>query len=219
MRPELRELLISQTKNLEVQLGKNELEKFEKYLELIQEYNQRLNLTSIKDEPGIVVKHFLDSLAGHQFLKSGWFIADLGSGMGCPGIPLKIARPSLRLILIESNHKKSAFINQVIRALGLENARAIAHNAEDKNFQLGLARQLDAILVRAFGTLYKTTKIASPYLKPNGRLVAYKGPEGEKELTEYQEDIYKHRFQLEEKFSFSLALEMGERVLLVFKKF
>jgi len=218
MRPELRDLILSCSEPFSCQLGEKELEQFSRYLDLILEYNQKLNLTGISDEKGIVVKHFIDSLAGHQFLKNNWFVADFGAGMGCPGIPLKILRPSLKLILLESNQKKSAFINQAIRNLKLENARAVAQRAEDKNFQTSLSGQLNAVLARALGKLDLILKLAQPYLKNGGRVIAYKGPQAEAELEAAKDVIVKLGFRQERIYDYELALEMGNRKLVMMKK-
>lgn len=218
MRPELKELLVSGAERFSLRLSEKAVAQLARYLELILEYNQKLNLTGIETEEGIVIKHFLDSLSAYQFLKNNWFIADFGSGMGCPGIPLKIVRPSLKLILLESHQKKSAFLNLVVRNLNLENTRAIAQRAEDKNFQMNFRGQLDAVLARAFGKLDLILKLSEPYLKTGGRVIVYKGPQIEPELKSAEKFLAHSQFQQERIFDYELPREMGSRKLLVFKK-
>ncbi len=218
MRPELRNLLLKEAEKFELKLQEDELKQFQKYLKLIQEYNQKINLTAIKDEQGIVVKHFLDSLAGALFLKKGWFVADFGSGMGCPGLALKIARKDLRMILLESKQKKVAFLNLVIRQLGLKNIQAIAQRIDHRVFQNVLAGQIDAVLARAFGRLGQLFSLSAPYLKKGGILIAYKGPKWKEELEKTEKEQRKFSFKLVDSYHYQFPFQMGERFLLVFKK-
>jgi len=218
MRPELKDLLLAEAEKFSARLSENQLKMFEDYLLLIQKYNTRLNLTAIEDEQGIVVKHFIDSLAGCGFLEHNRLVLDIGSGMGCPGIALKIAVPELKMFLLESNRKKAAFINQVIRSLNLQNARAVARRAEDKDFQAGLAGQVDAVLSRAVGRLDWLAELAAPYLKKGGRLLAYKGREAEKELAESAPTLMQRGLKHEASSSYELPSKGGSRVLLVLRK-
>jgi 16S rRNA (guanine527-N7)-methyltransferase len=218
MRPELRELLSLEAQKLTARLGQKELELFDRYLTLIQEYNKKLNLTGISDESGIVVKHFIDSLAGAGFVKDRWFVIDVGSGMGCPGLALKIVKPGLKIILLESNQKKCAFINQVIRSLKLANARAMAHRAEEKTFAASMENQIDAIFARAVGRLDLLSALGKPYLKNNGRLIAYKGPDAQKEFDEHKVAVEKNHFKFDKIFNYELPLQNGPRALVILKK-
>ncbi len=218
MQPENIKLLKQEAQKLSLELNENQLKRFELYLNLIIEYNSKINLTAIKDEKGIVVKHFIDSLAGAKFLGKGWFVADFGSGMGCPGLALKIAREDLKMILLESNQKKVAFLNQVIRKLSLENIKAIAQRVDDKMFQLVLAGQIDAVLARAFGKLDLIAKLASPYLKKGGIVLAYKGPKAFEEVKQFKKEIEKNKLKLKDSFQFTFPDNMGERIILVLKK-
>jgi len=218
MRPELKDLLLAEAEKFSARLSENELAMFASYLALIRSCSEKLNLTGIGDEDGIVVKHFIDSLAGHEFLDENRLVLDIGSGMGCPGIALKIARPSLKMILLESNHKKAAFINQVIRSLGLQNARGVARRAEDKDFQAGLSGQVDAVLSRAAVRLDLLLELAAPYLKKGGRLLAYKGREAEKEMADSLPALKQNGFANEDIFRYELPFGSGSHVLLVLSK-
>jgi len=218
MRPELRELLGAEAQKFSVFIRENEIELFDRYLGLIQEYNKKLNLTGISDENGIVVKHFIDSLSAASFVKDRWFLMDVGSGMGCPGLAIKIVKPGLKIILLESNQKKCAFINQVIRSLKLENARAIARRAEDKNFSAGIQGQIDAMLARAVGKLDLLSALSKPYLRKNGKLIAYKGPEAQKEFDEHKAAIEKNHFKFDKILNYELPLQNGPRALVILKK-
>lgn len=218
MRSELKELLKSESARYSVRLDAKAMAQFERYMDLLQEYNQKLNLTGIESEEGIVIKHFLDSLSAHQFLKNNWFVADFGSGIGCPGIPLKIVKPGLKLILLESNQKKCAFINLVVRNLKLTDARAIAHRAEDRAFQTSLAGSLNAILARALGKLDLILKLSAPYLKMGGRVIAYKSAQIEDELKQAEKILAQLGFRQERIFEYALPSDAGLRKLVILKK-
>ena len=218
MRPDLKDLLLAGAEKFSARMGDPELSLFDEYLSLILKYNEKLNLSGIDDEDGIVVKHFIDSLAAHGFLQDGWFAVDIGSGMGCPGLALKITRPSLRMILLESNHKKSAFINQAIRALGLKDARAVPERAENKVFQQSIAGRGDAVISRAVGKLDLLSGLASPYLKQGGRLIAYKGGNAEQEYSSSRDAVVKNGFAEKEIFKYKLPFGAGDRSLVVLEK-
>jgi len=218
MRPELKRLIITEAEKFYARLADAELELLDRYLALIRKYNEKLNLTGIADERGIVVKLFIDSLSAHRYLKDGWLVLDLGSGMGCPGIVLKVARPSLSMILVESNRRKSAFINQAIRALSLADCRSAPERAEDKTFRESLAGRVDAVLARALGKLDLLCRLSGPYLKSKGRLIAYKGPEADQELSRAKAAIDSSGFAEPEIFRYKLPFGEGERALVVLKK-
>lgn len=218
MRPDLKDLLAAEAEKFGAQLSAEQLDSFDSYLSLIQEYNQKLNLTGIDDEDGIVIKHFIDSLAAADFIGGDCFVLDIGSGMGCPGIALKIAKPGLRMILLESNHKKSAFINQVARTLRLSNTRAVAERAESAKPLADLAGRVDAVLARALGKLPMLAGMAGPYLKPGGRLIAFKGANVEQELLELHSHKKNAGFVHSGSFDYNLPFNRGARKLVILEK-
>jgi len=218
MRPDLKDLLLAESEKFGARLGDEQMDAFDRYLSLIREYNQKLNLTGIGDEDGIVIKHFIDSLAAAEFMEKDWLVLDIGSGVGCPGIALKIAEPGLRMILLESNHKKCAFINQVARTLKLGNTRAVAERAESAKPLADLAGRVDAALVRALGKLSMLAGLAGPYLKPGGKLIAYKGVNVEQELQELQSSKPGRGFVHSRTFDYNLPFNSGARKLVVLEK-
>jgi 16S rRNA (guanine527-N7)-methyltransferase len=161
-----------------VLLSAGELQSISTYIDLLRRWNARINLTAIRDEDEIVTRHFGESLfaADHLFPKStsegpgsGFVastpeVADLGSGAGFPGIPIKLWAPTIRLTLIESNHKKIAFLREVARALTLTDINIKAVRAET------LAERFDVLTVRAVERFDKMLGIAARLLAPSGRL-------------------------------------------------
>ena len=122
--------------------------KFDVYVELLQKWNEKYNLTSITDPDNIKTDHFDDSLAPLPLLEDSKRLVDLGTGAGFPGIPLKMARPELEVVLIDAKRKKVSFCNEVIRTLGLQDIEAIQGRAEDPYLYRSLGL-FDAVISRA----------------------------------------------------------------------
>lgn len=149
------------------------------YLALLEKWNRVYNLTAIRDSRRAVSHHLLDCLAILPYLE-GPKIADVGSGAGLPGIPLALARPDWRVTLVESSHKKIAFLRQAAIELALTNIVVEAGRAED--FQA--AEGFDEVVSRALSDLEEFARIAGHLPAPRGRLVAMKGPHPHKEMTQ-----------------------------------
>ena len=140
------------------------------YINLLLQQNRTLNLTAIIDPLEAVTKHLLDSLSVAQDVPSGK-VVDVGSGGGCPGIPLAIIRPENQFILVESKNKKADFLNTTIQALKLKNTKVICQRAEN----IELTKKADAIVCRALGSIPYFISVAGHMLKKQGRLLAMKG--------------------------------------------
>lgn len=147
------------------------------YLDLLQRWNRTFNLTAIRVPADMVVRHLLDSLAVHPYVKGGRLL-DVGSGAGLPGIPLALADPTRTVVLIDSNGKKARFLRQVVLELALANVTVVQARAE--NFRP--ATPFDAIIARAFADLPALWRIAQPLLAPEGQVLAMKGREPTGEL-------------------------------------
>ena len=145
------------------------------YLALLLRWNQTYNLTAVRDPAEMVTKHLLDSLAMHPFVDdiaaAGGSLADLGTGAGLPGIPLAIAKPGLRVTLVESAGKKARFMREAVRQLGLDSVRV----AESRIEALDEPGRYDAITARALATLPLIVDLGGHLLRPGGRLLAMKG--------------------------------------------
>ena len=153
------------------------------YLALLDRWNKTYNLTAIRDPREMVTRHLLDSLAMHPFVDDlaarGGALADLGTGPGLPGIPLAIAKPGLRVTLVESNGKKARFLREAVRQLKLGNANV----AESRIEAFDARGRFDAITARALATLPLILELGGHLLKPEGRLLAMKGVVPEDEIA------------------------------------
>ena len=162
----------------------------EKVLELLAE--ERASVSSVVDERAWRV-HVADSLTGLEVpeLREATRIADVGAGAGFPGLALAVALPAAQIDLIESVGRKCAFMNRAIATAGIANATV--HNSRSEEWAAGEGRELyDAVTARAVGRLSTLAELASPLLKPNGVLIAWKGkrdPEEESQLEKAAESL------------------------------
>jgi 16S rRNA (guanine527-N7)-methyltransferase len=145
-------------------------ERLERYLALLEKWNRTYNLTAIREPGRMVTHHVLDSLAVLPHVR-GPNVLDVGSGAGLPGIPLAIASPALAVTLLDSSHKKTAFLQQAIGELALANATVV--NARIESWQAG--GRFDTIVSRAFADLGEFVSAAARLLTPGGTIAAMKG--------------------------------------------
>ena len=148
------------------------------YINLLLEQNRATNLTAINDPLEAVTKHLVDSLSVEKYVL-GTRVVDVGSGGGCPGIPLAIVKPERHFILVESKNKKADFLNRTAQALDLENITVICQRAENVNL-----KNIDTIICRALGSISYFIAVAGHMLKKQGRLLAMKGKIPHSELSE-----------------------------------
>ena len=148
---------------------------FAKYLDLLLEANLTMNLTRITDRAQAELLHVADALTLLQYLPAGAIaLADLGSGGGVPGLPLAIARPDARVVLIESTKKKAVYLRKAVEALGLTNVRVSDERVEDVG-QSGRRGSFDVVTARAVAALPWLVEWAMPLLRQGGVLLAQKG--------------------------------------------
>lgn len=144
-------------------------------------WNKTTNLTAITDPHGIAVKHMVDSAAALKTIPDHAKVLDLGSGGGFPGIPLKVLKPSLSLVMMDASRKKVSFLKHVIRTLSLDDATAIHGRGEDLAENEDFMGQFDVVISRAFSSLDTFIPMARPFLKKGGVMVAMKGRDYEQE--------------------------------------
>ncbi len=151
------------------------VEQFDFYLTQLKLWNARVNLTGLKTDRDMVVKHFLDSLAVLPFLGPARSLADLGSGPGFPGLALKLVRPELKLTLVEARAKKAAFLEYLVSCLKLRDVEVVqTHLTVEQAREWG--PRFEAVVSRATYILLRFMEVAAPLLLPGGLALALKGP-------------------------------------------
>lgn len=167
-------------------LSLKQLAQFERYYGLLTEWNEKINLTAITAPQDVAVKHFADSLLARQMLNewSGKSLIDIGTGAGFPGVPLKIAEPSLQLTLFDSLQKRLNFLDILCRELELKDVQTVHGRAEDGGRAADLREKFDIATARAVAKLPVLLEYALPFVKVGGYFLALKGPELEEELAQ-----------------------------------
>ncbi|MBR3325513.1 MAG: 16S rRNA (guanine(527)-N(7))-methyltransferase RsmG [Clostridia bacterium] len=165
-------------------LNDNQTKMFEEYMNLLLEWNQRMNLTAITEKDEIILKHFVDSLTISKYIKNYSSLIDIGTGAGFPGIPLKIYDDSLNIVLLDSLNKRVNFLNEVIIKLKLENIYAIHGRAEEIARYADYREKFDVATSRAVANLSVLLEYMLPFVKMNGLCICMKGNNVKDELND-----------------------------------
>lgn len=163
---------------LGVELPARAVERMVAHLELLAQWNRRVNLTAIRDFDAMVIRHLLDSLAIARFVR-GESLIDLGSGAGFPGLPLAVAMPQLHVTLLDSRLRRVEFLRAVCAELQLDNAEVARARVEDYR----PARKFDTLAARAFAPLGRTLQLTRHLHRPGARLLAMKGRAPDAEIA------------------------------------
>ncbi len=174
-----RKILISGIASLNLTVNDNQVEQLLDFIKLIEKWNKAYNLTAIRDREEMARLHILDSLAILSHIE-GQRVIDIGTGAGLPGIPLAIFLPETRFTLLDSNAKKTRFVQQVVLELKLKNVEVVHSRAEDFHPE----QAYDAVLTRAFASLPEIVKLTAHLQAKNGVLLAMKGQNLDEELAQ-----------------------------------
>ena len=213
-----KETLFTQAQSIGINLDETALERFKTYYEMLVDYNTRMNLTAITEENEVIVKHFCDSLypLAKFDIKENAKVIDVGTGAGFPGIPLLIARPDLKLTLLDGLNKRLVFLQDVLDALGLQ-AEIVHARAEEGATDKKYREKFDVATSRAVARLNVLSEYCLPYIKKGGRFLALKGPAATQELSEAQKALNVLGGELEVSVEYSLS-DNSERTILSVKK-
>lgn len=149
----------------------------------LQEVNSHMNLTAIRDEDGILVKHIADSLKIAKYIPQNAKILDVGCGGGFPSLPLAIARPDVFVTSLDSTEKKVNYVGETARLLELSNLTTLCGRAEELGHDPTLRESFDAVTARAVASLPVLCELCLPFVKPKGIFVAMKSGNVEEELA------------------------------------
>ena len=205
---------------LGIELSDKQLEQFRQYYEMLVEKNKVMNLTAITEWDEVIDKHFIDSISLIKAcdLSGEKYVLDLGCGAGFPGIPLKIAFPNLKMVLLDSLNKRILFLKDVIETLGLENIEALHGRAEDYARKPEYREQFDYCVSRAVANLTTLSEYCIPYVKEGGSFISYKSGKVKEEVKEVKTALFLLGGKMDEMVTFELPETDMERIFVKIKK-
>ena len=216
---EFKDELIIQAKKIDVILDEEQIQKFYKYMELLLEWNEKINLTAIVEPRDVILKHFVDSLTICKELQKNKTLADIGTGAGFPGIPVKILRPDLDITLIDSLNKRVNFLTMVIEALKLEKIIALHGRIEDFGKNKKYREKFDYVTSRAVANLSTLSEYMIPLVKIGGKCICMKGSNIDEELKNAGKAIKTLGGKIEKVDTFCLPdTDMGRNIILIKKE-
>ena len=204
--------------NIEINLNKKQIEQFYDYMKILLEWNEKINLTAIVKEEEIILKHFVDCLTILKNIEQGTKLIDVGTGAGFPGIPVKIARNDVEIVLMDSLNKRINFLNEVIEKLKLEKITTIHSRAEELGKNKEYREKFDIATSRAVANLSTLSEYMMPFIKINGKCICMKGSEIEEEKEQAKKAINVLGGKIQNIDTFSLPQSDIKRNVVIIKK-
>lgn len=195
------------------------VKRFNRYYELLIEWNKNINLTAITEPEDVMIKHFLDSSALLKYMDlSGKNIIDVGTGAGFPGIVIKILNPDCKITLLDSLNKRVLFLNEVIKELKLESISSVHGRAEDFAHDNKYREKYDIVTSRAVANLSTLSEYCIPFAKVGGMFVPYKSGNIDEEIVEAKRALSVLNSSVTKVEKYSLPCTDYERSLVFIKK-
>jgi 16S rRNA (guanine527-N7)-methyltransferase len=201
-------------------LTKEQLDQFEKYYQILVEWNEKMNLTAITDKADVYLKHFYDSISAafyFDFTKP-FHLCDVGAGAGFPSIPLKIVFPHLEVTIVDSLNKRISFLNHLANELTLKNVHFIHDRAETFGVNPNYREGFEVVTARAVARMSVLSELCLPLVKVGGHFLAMKAAHAKDELEMGQKAITTLGGRVEKIVTFTLPMEESERTILIIKK-
>ena len=192
--------------------------KFEKYMNILLDWNSKINLTAITEKEDIILKHFKDSLSVEKHIPSGAKVIDVGTGAGFPGVPLKIVRNDISLTLLDSLNKRIKFLDELLKELDINDVETVHSRAEEAGHNKAYREQYDIAISRAVANLSVLSEYLLPFVKVGGYAICMKGPNIEEELNNSKTAIKELGGEIERIENFKLETTDIERNIILIKK-
>lgn len=202
----------------DIEINEEQIKSFEKYMNLLLEWNEKINLTAITQPEEVKLKHFVDSLTVLKYINDDDKVIDIGTGAGFPGIPLKIMKKNAKITLLDSLNKRINFLNIVIETLNLSNIQAIHGRAEEIARNKLYREKYDVAVSRAVANLSILTEYMLPFVKVGGKCICMKGANVNEELKKAKNAIKELGGEVERVDNFYLSDNDNERNIIVIKK-
>lgn len=219
MDSELKKLLIDGANEFNIHLKEEQIDKFFRYKNILKEWNEKINLTAIEEDREVIIKHFIDSLSILPLIKDEKVnLIDVGTGAGFPGIPVKIARESIEVTLLDSLDKRVKFLNEVIKENSLKGIKALHGRAEEKGVLPEFREKFDICTARAVANLPVLIEYCLPFVKVGGCFIAMKGSSTD-EIDNSKKALDIIGGKLEEVKDFNLPFSDSKRNIIIIRKF
>ena len=209
---------VQRLKDFNIKINDEQIKRFMNYMNLLLEWNEKINLTAITQPDEVKLKHFVDSLTVLKYINNDDKVIDIGTGAGFPGIPLKIMNENTKITLLDSLNKRINFLNIVIETLNLRNIQAIHGRAEEIARNKLYREKYDVAVSRAVANLSTLTEYMVPFVKVGGKCICMKGANVNEELERAQNAIKELGGEIERVDNFYLSDNDNERNIIVIKK-
>ncbi|MGP6147421.1 16S rRNA (guanine(527)-N(7))-methyltransferase RsmG [Jeotgalibaca sp. A122] len=206
---------------LGLELSEKQMQQYNRYYELLVEWNEKINLTAITERDEVYLKHFFDSITlglHTDVLKGEVALCDVGAGAGFPSIPLKIAYPEIKVTIVDSLNKRISFLELLFKELALEGVRCFHDRAETFGQNPEHRAAYDIVTARAVARMSVLSELCVPLVKKGGYFVAMKASSSQEELDDAKAAIATLGGKVEEDYAFELPKEEGERHIVLIKK-
>ena len=208
---------INELKKLNIKITNKELDLLEQYYNFLIKYNEHTNITAITKKDDVYIKHFLDSLMVTKAINFNKIdnLIDIGSGAGFPGIVLKIFFPNIKIILLDSNNKKTTFLNEVIKKLNLKDIQVVNLRAEE--YMKNHLNEFDICISRAVAYIDIITSLSLPFIKEEGSVILMKGNYQDelKILNTYKNELHISNFDI---INYKILSDDNNRSLIIIRK-
>ena len=218
MNGDFKNKMIELSKKINIDITDEQLEKFYMYMELLLEWNEKINLTAITEVDEVILKHFIDSMTVLKYLKDEESIIDVGTGAGFPGIPIAIMKQKEKITLLDSLNKRINFLNEVCNELKIENVKTYHGRAEDLGHNKEQREKYDISISRAVANMTTLVEYLLPFIKVGGRCICMKGNEIEEELEQAKFAIKELGGKIEKVEKFNLPNSDMERNIIIITK-
>ena len=202
-----------------IEVSERQLKQFQKYYEILVEWNEKMNLTAITDKEDVYLKHFYDSITiAFDFDFNDQTLIDVGAGAGFPSVPLKILYPNLKITIVDSLNKRILFLEEVISELGLTGITAVHARAEELAKDRAYREQFDYCVSRAVANLSTLCEYCIPFVKEGGKFISYKSGEIEEESAAAKHAVFLLGGELKEIHKFEIPQTDLHRSFVVIEK-
>ncbi|GIN86736.1 ribosomal RNA small subunit methyltransferase G [Heyndrickxia sporothermodurans] len=203
-----------------ISLSSKQLHQFNRYFEILVEWNEKMNLTAITERSDVYLKHFFDSITASFYydFNQPLCICDVGAGAGFPSIPLKICNPEIQISIVDSLQKRITFLEHLAKELELEGTNFYHDRAETFGEKAEHRERYDVVTARAVARMSVLSELCLPLVKQEGVFIAMKAANAKEELAKANKAIQILGGKVEDSFSFTLPFEESERNIIVIKK-